>query len=497
MLPPNHDRIDMSLTRRHFLHNAGAAAIAMAAFRHLPAQAEAYARDPQYGIDKYGPLIKDPQKIIDLPAGFRYHIIARTGDPMNDGLIMPGAPDGMAAFPAPGDTTRTLLVRNHELSSSWGDVDAFSGNKKQAKQVVGNKAFDFYRKGLPANGGTTTLLYNHSSGKIERSHLSLAGTSRNCSGGATPWGSWLTCEETTYGPKQGFGKDHGFVFEVPSTATELVAATPLTAMGRFAHEACAVDITTGIVYQTEDAGRALFYRFIPSTPGELHKGGKLQALAIRDWHSANTRNWRDDAKDPHARPVVMREEFFCDWIDLDNVSAPDADLAERGSAKGAAIFARCEGLAFALRDTPQAAQQRELFFTATTGGNKGLGQIWRYQPGPYEGTAREREAPGKLELIYESQDRAYLEGCDNLTIAPWGDLIMCEDSYSGERDNTNYLRGLTPQGKIYTFAMNAHKKNGEFCGACFSPDGSTLFVNIQQPGLTLAITGPWQTQRST
>ena len=484
----------MSLTRRHFLHNATAAAIALTAFRHLPVQAEAYARDPHYGIDKYGPLIKDPHNIIDLPAGFRYQVIARTGDSMSDGLIMPGAPDGMAAFPNPDNPTQTLLVRNHELSSSWGDVDAFGGHEKLARKTVGNKAYDFYHKRLPANGGTTTLLYDHPTGKIKRSHLSLAGTSRNCSGGATPWGSWLTCEETTYGPEQGFGKDHGFVFEVPSTATELVAAIPLTAMGRFAHEACAVDITTGIVYQTEDAKSALFYRFIPTMRGELSKGGKLQALVIRDWPAANTRNWHDDAKDPQARPVTSTQEFLCDWIDLEDVTAPDADLAKRGHAKGAAIFARCEGLAFALRDGPT-PQAREIFFTATTGGKKELGQIWRYQPSLYEGTAREREVPGTLRLAYESQDRTYLEGCDNLTIAPWGDLIVCEDSYSGARDNTNYLRGLTPQGKIYTLAMSANKEKGEFCGACFSPDGSTLFVNIQQPGLTLAITGPWQTLR--
>lgn len=485
----------MSFTRRHFLRNATAAAIALTAFRHLPTQAEAYARDPRYGIDKYGPLVKDPQQIIDLPAGFRYQVIARTGDPMSDGLITPGAPDGMAAFPDPGNPARTLLVRNHELNSSIGDVDAFGGHKEWARKCVGNKAFDFFSDGLPANGGTTTLLYNHNTGKIERSHLSLAGTSRNCSGGATPWGSWLTCEETICGPAQGFGKQHGFVFEVPSSAIELVAATPLTAMGRFAHEACAVDITTGIVYQTEDASNALFYRFIPVVPGALYQGGKLQALVIRDWPSANTRNWRDDAQDPHARPVVMAQEFLCDWIDLDNVSAPEGDLAVRGNANGAAMFARCEGLAFTLRNGPT-LQRRELFFSATTGGNHGLGQIWRYQPSPYEGTNREREAPGKLELVYESEDRAYLDACDNLVIAPWGDLIVCEDSYSTAPDNTNYLRGLTPQGKIYTLAMNPNKEKGEFCGACFSPDGTTLFVNIQQPGLTLAITGPWQKLRS-
>lgn len=481
----------MNLTRRHFLHNAGAAAIALTAFRHVSAQAEAYALDPRHGIDKYGPLVKDPQGIIDLPAGFRYQIIARTGDPMSDGLIMPGAPDGMAAFPDPTNPSRTLLVRNHELSSSWGDIDAFSGDRKRARAFVGDKAYDFYRKGLPANGGTTNLLYNHEAGKIERSHLSLAGTSRNCSGGATPWGSWLTGEETTAGPDQGFGREHGFVFEVPATASGLVNAVPLYAMGRFAHEACAVDVTTGIVYQTEDARNGLFYRFIPAIPGELQKGGSLQALVIRDWPGANTRNWRDDS-DPGKRAVTTKHEFLCDWIDLDNVTAPAADLAERGHANGAAIFARCEGLAFALRaDT----RQREIFFTATTGGKQGLGQIWRYQPSSHEGTKREHEAPGRLVLVYESQDRAYLEGCDNLVVAPWGDLIVCEDSYSDAKDNTNYLRGLTPEGKIYTLAMNAHKAKGEFCGACFSPDGTTMFVNIQDPGLTLAVTGPWKSIR--
>src|SRR5688572_30263297 len=160
----------MSFTRRHFLRNATAAALALTAFRHLPAQAEAYARDPRNGIDKYGPLLRDPNRIIDLPAGFRYRIIARTGESMHDGLITPGAPDGMAAFPVPGNPARTLLVRNHELSSSWGEVDAFGGNKRLAKKLAGDKAFDFYKDGLPANGSTTTLLYNHNSGKIERSH---------------------------------------------------------------------------------------------------------------------------------------------------------------------------------------------------------------------------------------------------------------------------------------------------------------------------------------
>ena len=79
-----------------------------------------------------------------------------------------------------------------------------------------------------------------------------------------------------------------------------------------------------------------------------------------------------------------------------------------------------------------------------------------------------------------------IQSVDNLTIAPWGDLIACED-----RRTESHLRGITPDGKTYTFAKNA--LNGtEFAGACFAPDRSTLFVNIQNPGLTLAIDGPWE-----
>src|SRR5690606_9646942 len=110
---------------------------------------------------------------------------------------------------------------------------------------------------------------------------------------------------------------------------------------------------------------------------------------------------------------------------------------QRGEAQGAAIFSRCEGVAFALRE----AAKREVFFAATGGGAKKLGQIWKYEPSPFEGTPREREKPATLELFYESQDRAHMESCDNITVAPWGDLIICEDSYSADPTMVNYLRG--------------------------------------------------------
>ncbi len=482
----------MEFSRRHFLKNASAAALALSAFRHLPIQAQHYTIDPIDGINKFGKLIKDPAKILNLPVGFSYKIISRSGGRMSDGLTTPDSPDGMAAFPVKGNPHQTLLIRNHELHPEFMKTDSFGGNVAFARKFVGNKAYDFYHNEMPANGGTTNLLFDQQTGKVEHSFLSLSGTLTNCSGGATPWGSWLSCEETRDGITKGFGKNHGYVFEVSSTATGLVDASPLTAMGRFKHEACAVDTTTGIVYMTEDDEQGIFYRFIPNQKEKLAAGGRLQALAIVDKTSANTRNWAKDIEQKKAEKISLKTLMNCKWIDLDEVTSPEGDLHKRGRAKGAAIFTRSEGITF----TVQKNQQRELYFSATNGGAKELGQLWRYQPSPYEGTARESEAPSKLELFYESSDRAVLEAPDNLAISPWGDIIISEDSYSAASDDFNYLRGITPAGKIYTIAMNQQPEKGEFCGACFSPDGSTLFVNIQTPGMTFAITGPWRTLRT-
>jgi uncharacterized protein len=476
----------MYLSRRHFLRNASAATLAMTGF-HLSAHAQVYALDPERGVDPFGKLVQDPKGILNLPAGFTYQIVNRTGQTMADGLITPGSPDGMAAFPVSGKPHHCLLVCNHELDSSPGQVDAFGGDKKLAVQIGKEKAFDFFRDGMPANGGTTTMLYDLRQQKLISSHLSLIGTSRNCSGGAMPWGSWLSCEETIYGKKQGFNKDHGYVFEVPATSTGLHKAEPLYDMGRFVHEACAVDVETGIIYMTEDLSDGLFYRFIPHKSGHLSAGGKLQALAIKDWKSADTRNKKSSKK-----IIGYQDKLTTTWIDLDEVRSPNGDLNHRGFNQGAAIFERGEGLVFAKH-----GKQKSFYFSATTSGQFELGQIWQYIPSPFEGTKDEAKIPGQLQLVYESTDRAYMEACDNLAVTPWGDILICEDSYSPAADQINYLRGMTPEGKIYTLAMNANAMQGEFCGACFSPDGSTLFVNIQVPGYTLAIQGPWPKKMNT
>ncbi|MBI98099.1 MAG: hypothetical protein CMO78_06170 [Verrucomicrobiales bacterium] len=292
---------------------------------------------------------------------------------------------------------------------------------------------------------------------MARQFLSLAGTLKNCAGGLTPWGSWITCEETTDRASKTLAQDHGYNFEVPATAEPtLTKAVPLRAMGRFNHEAVAVDPKTGIVYETEDRDDGLIYRFIPKVKGQLAKGGKLQALVVRGMPSLDTRNWKEQRVGVAAKLPVQ-------WLDMDDVESPKDDLRQRGFKKGAARFARGEGMWYS---------RNSIYFACTNGGKKKDGQVWRL-------------TSDTLELFAEPNDEALCDNCDNLTVAPWGDLILCEDG-----GNEQFLVGIMPEGKFFKLGRNA-KSNSEFAGACFSPDGKTLFVNIQHAGLTLAITGPW------
>ncbi|MEL6143005.1 MAG: alkaline phosphatase PhoX, partial [Bacteroidota bacterium] len=307
-------------------------------------------------------------------------------------------------------------------------------------------------------------------GKVEQQFLSLAGTYRNCAGGVTPWGTWLSCEEDIT-VKGGYAeKDHGFVFEVPASAKiEIAPPKPIEAMGRFNHEAVAVDPTTGIVYQTEDAGDGLLYRYIPNVRQRLHEGGRLQALAIIDQPSLDTRNWG-------RRRVDVGQSMAVRWIDMEDILDPKGDLRQRGFKQGAARFARGEGIWFG---------EGELYFACTNGGPNLHGQVFRYRTSPQEGTTSEESQPGILELFAESTNKSVLHMCDNLTIAPWGDLILCEDN--GE---LNHIKGINPKGEVYEFGIN-RSSSSEFAGVVFSPSGKTMFVNIQESGETLAITGDW------
>ncbi|MFN3837586.1 MAG: alkaline phosphatase PhoX [Brevundimonas sp.] len=465
----------MHLHRRSLIASSAALAFSGLA-RSVQAAEETYVNE----VEGYGALRRDPNGLLDLPQDFSYRIVSQGGETMFDGLLVPGQFDGMGCFDL--GRGRVALVRNHELKGSsaahrnWGPGGY---NQQRIGLLDATRAYDTYKDGRPLPGGTTTVIYDLSTGTTERQHLSLAGTSTNCCGGQTPWGSWLTCEETEETPADAdVTKPHGYVFEVPAQAQGLVDPVPLTAMGRFDHEAVCVDPRSGIVYLTEDRADGLFYRFIPETPGELIKGGRLQAMLLRDRRGADTSNH-------DTRTWSVGDWLEVDWIDMAEVESPNADLRQRGHADGAALVARGEGIWWG---------DNELYLTATSGGPIQRGQILRYVPSPEEGREGEARRPGRLQLFVESANEKTLNMGDNITIAPWGHLIVCEDNYSSEI--RNHLKGVTPDGKIYTLARNVFQGNAEFAGAVFSPDGSTLFVNIQYPGMTLAITGPWRAVRT-
>ena len=457
------------VSRRRFLRQASALSVGFAGLRSVATGGLLATLDVRGAPDGFGPLQPDPEGVLDLPEGFAYRIISRVGEPMEDGFFVPARADGMAAFPGPGG--QTLLVRNHEISDGAPPEEGpFGENNHLFAKVDPDFIYDEGPDHNPCLGGTTTLVYDTQAQRLVRQHLSLVGTVRNCAGGPTPWNTWITCEETTVRAGATCARDHGFPFEVPASATPgLARPIPLTAMGRFNHEAVALDPATGIVYQTEDAHDGLLYRYLPDVPGQLARGGRLQALALADAPGFDTRNWGEAPEIAPGTALATR------WIDLDDVLAPEGDLRLRGFERGAARFARGEGMWEA---------DGTVYFACTNGGALRKGQIWRYTPGENEGASP--EASGTLELFIEPNDGSLIENADNLTVAPWGDLIVCEDG-SGEQ----YLVGVTPQGDLYKFAHNA-VNDSEFAGSTFSPDGSTLFVNIQHPGLTLAITGPWK-----
>jgi secreted PhoX family phosphatase len=389
---------------------------------------------PQYPLNM-GELPPELRNIafIALPNGFSYTAVSVLGGTMTDGHPVPGNHDGMASFPGPLATT--LLVRNHELST--GGV---------AVQVSGGATYD-----PTMRGGTTNLVIDQQ-GKLLQHYGSLAGTERNCAGGPTPWGSWLTCEET-FSTRNGIR--HGYVFEVPSSG--ISDHVPLRGLGRFNHEAAALDPRTSDVYLTEDRADSLLYRFRPATYGDLRSPGRLEALRLRDWPSGV--NTGQGFLDKLFVPLAA------DWVPIDAFD-PDTDTTRvEGQSKGAALFSRGEGAWYA---------DGRIYFCATSGGNIGEGQIFAYNL-----------SNSTLELFVESTDVALLDNPDNITVGPDGRLYLCEDGGSGDN-----IVSVDRSGALAIVVRNVFN-GSEFAGACFSHDGRFMFVNTQSPGLTHVIKGPW------
>ena len=411
-------------------------------------------------------LIKDSNGIIDLPKGFTYSIISKEKDLMDDGLLVPPNADGMVCLPM--DKERVVLIRNHEIGhvprlSTFFKNNPLGKHYRKYKKENADKFYDIKGKKTHCFGGTTNIVYNIKTEKVESQYLSLAGTLVNCSGGRTPWNTWISCEETTINKGTGITKEHGYNFEVfPSLSPKLTKAIPLKDMGRFRHEGVAFDPLTGYVYQTEDRENGLFYRFMPNNKNKLSKGGKLQILSFSDWRGIDTRNWKQ-------KNIDIGKKYKVRWIDIDNTNSNKDDLRYNGQRLGGAIFARGEGIFFS---------DNMLFFTATTGGKNKTGQIWKYIP-------NKNNRGGNIELFYESNDSNVLNLPDNIILSPNGNILLCEDGKGRDR-----LVCIKPDKTVSYLANNAYNHQ-EFAGICFAPNNKILFINIYNPTMTIAIKGPW------
>jgi secreted PhoX family phosphatase len=484
-----------AINRRRFLQGAAGAAGLMALggpFQGFTSVAEAASSRPSFRHLRPIPDLRDGKVRLHLPAGFSYRSFHDTEFPvvLDDGTRLPGRHDGMGAFPGPDGNV--LLVRNHEVNNPG---PAF-GNAAEAYDPM-------------AQSGTTTIEVTPQ-GEVVRAFTSLNGTQMNCSGGIMPWGSWITCEETINGPDVGpdftgvsnipLTKPHGFVFEVPADGQS--DRQPLRKAGRFAHEAVSFDPKDGILYLTEDnfGFPSGFYRYIPPNDamadGGMADGGRLQMLAVSGIPNADL-----------AATQPQRVTYDIEWVDIEDPDpefpytpgqqAPTPNdevisyVGDQGRAQGAAYFSRLEGSVF---------DNGVVYFASTQGGGpaetslgpipdgygNGTGQIWAYHT-----------RSSKLQLLYQSPGADTLDFPDNVTASPRGTLILCEDNV-----NDNFLRGLSRGGQLTSIALNRMvsqigaqlpRFNDEFAGSTFSPDGGTLFVNIQASrGISYAIWGPWE-----
>jgi hypothetical protein len=377
-------------------------------------------------------LVPDPHGLIDLPPGFSYRILERTGQAMTDGYRVPWLPDGMGCFAARDGTW--VLMRNHELTR-------FEQHGPRGR--VPPESYD-----AEAFGCVTRLVIDPLSLHVRSSNLVLAGTLRNCSGGATPWG-WLTCEEAVE-------RAHGFVFLCSTSSMRVAAPMRIDAFGRFKHEAACLDPNTRITYLTEDREDGCLYRCVPDTPA-LPFTGRLQALRVPERPRYDIGSW-----------LRAGDRMSIDWVDIESPNPKDDSVRSQAHERGAAVVRRGEGACW---------RDGSLYVCSTSGGPRGRGQILRVRPEPN----------ALLELVAQVTDPEGLDMPDSITFSPWGDLYVAEDG-AGDQ----FVRVLSAAGTWCDMARNA-RSSGEFAGICFAPDGRALFVNLQLEGLTVAITGPFST----
>jgi hypothetical protein len=496
----------MTLTRRQIL-TGGAAGVGLAVAGTMPslgvANAAAPASRPSHDDARSGgrpfpPLQDDPAGIVALPQGFSYAIASRAGETdlsFGQGKT-PDLHDGTAVVDA--GRRGITIIQNHELTPN------------AATFGVPHVAGTVYDPGS-MNASGCTVLTTDSHGNRTGEWVGLSGTVRNCAGGPTPWGSWLTCEEifitagTTWsagGQTGTYEQNHGYVFEVMAAPSDQQLPAPIKAFGRFEHEAIALEPGLTRAYLTEDAGgpNGLVYRWtaprgVRLRPGIAHQlndtSGTFEAMQIR---------LDDGSVLPDVAYITSAQlgrPFKVTWVAVPDREATSTPIRQQFANGTVTRGKKFEGIwsdrrgayivnsfAFGASDLPADATKHD-------------GMVWFYDFAdetitlvtyfPHNALAEtEGPFPPLADLTFD--------GPDNVSVTPWGTLILAEDGV-----RASHVLSAVPGGPTYAIArgqLSNGTSNGaptysEFTGPTFTPDGKILFVNIQNPGITLAITGPW------
>ena len=453
------------VSRRSFLGRSAAAGLGVALAGSLdtifgagPASAGASGATAAGG---YGPLVPDPKGILALPRGFSYTVVAESGvTRLVGGGLTPSDPDGTAAFVRPGGDG-SILVNNHEIS----------GGEDFPVPLRPGFVYDPL-----ARGGTTTIVVDGAGNRV-REYVSLAGTHNNCAGGRTPWQTWLTCEET----EDVLGKPHGYVFEVDPHRQEANRdPEPIKALGRFAHEAVAVDPDEGRIYETEDASNpnGLVYRFTPPSSALPLGTGSLRNLGDDAGRLEAMKAFNGNGRFVPDLSVATRPgtTYGVEWVVVPDRDARLVPTRLQFGDSDVTRSRKLEGMWWADGGCYFVSS-----FARTEDGSAGQhdGQVWFLDP-----LADTIEL--KIRFAYTPSDQdSDADGPDNITVSPYGGVILAEDG-----EGVQHLLGSNAAGETFFLARN-DLNDSELAGPNFSRDKKTLFVNIQSPGHVLAIQGPF------